>query len=596
VLPLKSDHCYAILDDRGMTGGENPPRAGIYLHDTRHLSVWRWDFSDLELIHQQATGSTLTQFWSRMRHHMQEVLVVRTLRLGASGFTDTIRIENDASDPAVISIGLTAEADFADIFEARGHRRKAPRAAVQRNGWHMRYVAADGIAIETAIDLGGLPLGLPLAVPARGQLDYTVTVRFGTELPAAKGHAPLEPWTPRVPSGLADAEARVLAQAVVDIDSLRLSSPQGTILAGGIPNFVVPFGRDSLISSWFLLDADPTIAGSVLRFLAARQGQKEDALHDEEPGKILHEHREGELSRIGELPFRTYYGSADSTPLFVVMLGEYVAHTGDRDLARTLEPNWRAAMGWIEKYSDDRGLINFRQRADGKGLTVQSWKDSGDSMSYSDGRLGEGTLAVAEVQGYVYAALHAAATLSEVCGGPEGERVGWLAQAAELAERFDALFWMPGHHNYALALDEAGRQLDVNASDSGHLLWSGIVPEAKAQPLIARLFAEDLWSGYGLRTLSTKEKRYAPLSYHNGSVWPHDTAIFAAGLRRYDDAAGFAKVREGLVALANLSADLRLPELVGGYARSGEIPPLPYVESCRPQAWAAAAMIYMLRA
>jgi glycogen debranching enzyme len=594
VLPLKSDHCYGILDDRGMTGDGTLSRAGIYLHDTRHLSTWRWDFSDLELIHQQATGSRLTQFWSRMRHHAQEILLRRELTLRPMGLTERIEIQNDTGEPATVSIGLTADADFADIFEARWHPRAAPKNPVERDGSCTRYVAQDGIVSTTIIDLGGLRVDAPLTVPPRGRLDFTVSVAFDTDLPAAKGKAPLKRWSPALPAGLSPTEERVLNQAVADIDSLLLSTPQGRTIAAGIPNFVVPFGRDSLITAWLLLDADPDLARSVLGYLAAHQGQREDPFRDEEPGKILHEHRESELSRIGELPFRTYYGSADSTPLFLVLLGDYVKKTGDREFARALEPNWRAALGWIERYSDARGLINFRQRADGKGLTVQSWKDSSDSMSYSDGRLGEGALAVAEVQGYVFAALHAAASLSWACGGPEDERTAWLAQAADLARTFDGLFWMPQHGNYALALDEAGRQLDVNASDSGHLLWSGIVPEAKAETVIARLFADDLWSGYGLRTLSTKEERYSPLSYHNGSVWPHDTAIFAAGLRRYGDARGFAKVREALVSLANLSADLRLPELVGGYAREGDVPPLPYVESCRPQSWSAAALIYVL--
>lgn len=593
MLPLKSDHCYAILDDRGMTG-DGVPRSGVYLHDTRHLSVYRWTFDDLELIHQEAMSASVTQHWSRMRNHAQELLLRRVLTLGPRGLVERIEIQNDSDEAAAIRVELAADADFADIFEARRHPRMAPKNPVVRDGRRMRYVAQDGIVSETAIDLGGLPADAPLMVPARGQLDFVVTAVFETNLPAAHGTAPLGRWSPALPSSLPPTQDRVLRQAVADIDSLMLSTPQGRMIAAGIPNFVVPFGRDSLITSWLLLDADPDLAHSVLGYLAAHQGRREDPFHDEEPGKILHEHRESELSRIGELPFRTYYGSADSTPLFLVLLGDYVAKTGDREFARQLEPNWRAAIGWIERYSDARGLINFRQRADGKGLTVQSWKDSHDSMSYSDGRLAEGSLAVAEVQGYVFAALHAAAALSATVGGPEEERATWLARAAELAERFDALFWMPERGNYALALDAEGRQLDVNASDSGHLLWSGIVPEAKAPAVIARLFADDLWSGFGLRTLSTKEKRYSPLSYHNGSVWPHDTAIFAAGLRRYGDDAGFARVREGLVSLAAVSEDSRLPELVGGYAREGEIPPLPYVESCRPQAWAAAAAIYVL--
>jgi glycogen debranching enzyme len=595
VLPLKNDHCYAILDDLGMTAPGAVRQAGIYLHDTRHLSVWRWDFGDLELIHSEAAGRTLTQYWSRMTRHAQKLLLVRRLELSPIGISEELRLENSTGEPAEIRIGLAWDADFTDIFEARGHKRQAPRNPVERLAASASYRALDGIDCRTTLDLGRLPLDAPLTVPPHETLAFVVTATFRTTLPAADSPPPdTPPWTPRIDmAGLTGGAAPLVAQAAADIETLQLSTPHGRTIAAGIPNFVVPFGRDSIITAWLLLGADPTLARSVLTHLAAHQGKAEDSFRDEEPGKIMHEHREGELSRIGELPFRTYYGSADSTPLFLVLLADYVAATGDTAPARTLEPNWRAAMRWIESYADEHGLIRFKRRGDGKGLTVQSWKDSADSMSYGDGRPGEGNLAVAEVQGYVFAALHAACALSELCGGPDDERAGWRAEAETLAKRVDELFWMPEHRNYALALDGSGRQLDVNASDTGHLLWSGIVPQDKAPTVIARLFGDDLWSGYGLRTLSTREKRYNPLSYHNGSVWPHDTAIFAAGLRRYGDEAGFAKVREALIALAGRSADRRLPELVGGYARDGDTPPLPYVESCRPQAWAAAALIYV---
>jgi glycogen debranching enzyme len=588
VLPLKTDYCYAILDDRGMVEPGIIRANGFYRHDTRHLSRYVWNFGDLQLIHSQATSSTLTQHWSRMRRHAQEVLLERRLTLTATGIEERFHIESWSDAPLTLDIRLEADADFIDIFQARGHRRQAPANPVRRSGADLSYLAQDGVESTTRIEAEASFGSASLTVAPRETIERRVAIHFDTTLPAAQIAAVAGWWPQNDRAGLNEAAIRTLDQAIADISSLLLTTEQGPMLAAGIPNFVVPFGRDSLITSWLLLDK------SVLNFLAAHQGSKLDPFRDEEPGKILHEHRESELSRLGELPFRTYYGSADSTSLFVILLADYVARTGDTGLARALEPNWRAALTWIEHYSDDRGLINFRQRKDGKGLTVQSWKDSADSMSYADGTAGQGGLAVAEVQGYVFAAFQSAAQLSAHCGGPETEQTSWRHSAKILAETFDRLYWMPRHENYALALDEAGRQLDVNASDSGHLLWSGIVPEAKATRVIARLFAPDMWSGYGLRTLSTKERRYNPLSYHNGSVWPHDTAIFAAGLKRYGDLEGFAKVREALVALASASDDLRLPELVGGYAREGNIPPLPYTESCRPQAWSAAALIYAL--
>lgn len=596
MIPLKNDFCYAILDDAGAADATAVRNAGFYLHDTRHLSHYRWNFPGLDLIHQTQSATGITQFWSRMEDHAQTLLIRRTLTLGSHGLTDTLDLESSSDSELAVDLGLKLDADFVDVFQARGYTRIAPSNPVTRDGQTFSCVAQDGITSGTRIDVSGFTPGAPLTLAARATHRVTIDIAFTSDLPAAQVTPPTSTWRPSLKSGLAAGEAVVLDQAVADIASLILHTDRGRTIAAGIPNFVVPFGRDSIITAWLLLDVDPELSHSVLSYLAARQGREANAFHDEEPGKILHEHRECELSRIGELPFRTYYGSADSTPLFLMLLGDYVARTGNTEFAREMEPHWRAALGWIEQYSDARGLINFRQRGDGKGLTIQSWKDSQDSMSYSNGRLAGGSLAVAEVQGYVFAAYKAAAELMTLCGAPDAERTALLAKADALAKAFDTAFWMPAHNNYALGLDAEGNQLDVNSSDSGHLLWSGIVPQDKAAGLIARLFEADLWSGYGLRTLSTKEKRYNPLSYHNGSVWPHDTALFAAGLKRYGAEAEFGRVREALTALGNASGDKRLPELVGGYPREGDVPPLPYIESCRPQAWAAAALIYVLNA
>jgi glycogen debranching enzyme len=592
MISLKNNHAYAILDDRAETGAELPA-AGVFFHDMRHISRLERRFDGLTLIHQEIGSARVTQFWSRFERHMQVVLLRRDLELGPGGLTDTLVIENSAKTARVQSISGALDADFTDIFVVRGHQRRAPLNPVETLDDGFAYRAQDGVLTTTQVAGAELRGTQQIALAPGETVTLVTTIAFTSTLPTAQ--APTTPrWQPKTPTGLDLNEAAVWRQAAADIESLLLDTELGRIVAAGIPNFVVPFGRDSLITAWLLLETDPGLAASVLRYLAARQGQKLDPYRDEEPGKIMHEHRESELNRIGELPFATYYGAADSTPLFLKLLGDYVEKTGDTALARELEPNWRTALGWIDTYRDGRGLINFRQRADGSGLTIQSWKDSRDSMSYGTGELATGALAVAEVQAYVVAAYRAAAMLSEVCDGPAAEAAELRAQADKLAERFDALFWMEAHDNYALGLDETGRQLDVDASDSGHLLWCGIVPEAKAKRLIVRLFAEDMWSGYGLRTLSTEAARYRPLSYHNGSVWPHDTALFAAGLRRYGDAAGVARVREALVALASRQADTRLPELVGGYARDGATPPLPYIESCRPQAWSAAAALYLL--
>lgn len=600
MIPLKNDFCYAILDDRGMANATARGAAGVYLHDTRHLSAFGYDLENLPLLHSTVTNTTLTQYFSRMENHAQTLLVRRRLELTRKGVRDELRFENATDAPLSFRPGFVLDADFDDVFEARGARRLAPKADVVRkehaDQLEFAYEAADGIFCRTRVRFSGSDPREQIVIQARSKHTISVEVEFETTLPAARcATKELAPFAPALADQRHDASTRkVLDQAISDINALLVMTEHGRCISAGIPNFVAPFGRDSLITAWLLLDTDPTLARSVLSYLAAKQGQKLDDFREEEPGKIMHEHRESELSRLGELPFRTYYGSADSTPLFLMLLGDYVTRTGDTELARALEDNWRAAIAWVMSYRDDRGLINFRQRPDNKGLLVQSWKDSNDSMSYADGTLGKGDLAVAEVQGYAFAGYNAAIALSQACGGTQSERDGWEKAAQELAMRFQQLYWMEDEGVYALAVDATDRQLDVVASDNGHLLWSGIVPQDKAERVMARLFASDIWSGYGLRTLASGEKRYNPLSYHNGSVWPHDTAIFAAGLARYGDRSGFRRVRDGLVALAQQSADLRLPELVGGYAIDDEVPPLPYIESCRPQAWSAAAMIYVL--
>ncbi|MEJ2459840.1 MAG: glycogen debranching N-terminal domain-containing protein [Novosphingobium sp.] len=543
---------WRLVQQRGKDGRLPPLLAGA-LH--------------LALLVQHADNTVLTQFHSRMHHHAQVLLVRRRLTLAPFGLVDDLVIENTSDENQVLRLGHRVDADFIEIIEARGHLRQAPRAAVDKKVEEGRitfsYVAVDGVVSRT--EIAWMPRTVDpfdaIEIAPRQTLAISFDVKLSTTLGCASGLPALEPWTPSIArTGFSESEAKILDQAIADIDALQVMTPEGRSISAGIPNFVAPFGRDSIITSWLLLDVDPDLARSVLGYLAAKQSSGTDVFRDAEPGKIMHEHRESELNRIGELPFATYYGTADSSALFLMLFGDYVARTGDTDLARALEIN------------------------------------SADSLSYADGTLARGALAVAEIQGYSFAAYRAAVTLSEACGGSQEERDEWTARAAKLKQDVDRLYWMPKQQSYALALDADNRWLDVVASDAGHLLWTGIVPQEKASLVIARLFAPDMWTGYGLRTLSYEAKRYNPLSYHNGSVWPHDTALFAAGLLRYGALAEARRIREGLTALALESYDLRLPELVGGYVRQGDVPPLPYLESCRPQAWSAAAMIYVLTA
>jgi glycogen debranching enzyme len=357
---------------------------------------------------------------------------------------------------------------------------------------------------------------------------------------------------------------------------------------------VAAFGRDALLTAWFLLPYRPDVAAGTLRYLARWQAHVSDPAREAEPGKIMHELRFGELTRTGKTPHAPYYGSADATPLFLMLLDGYVTATGDDTLVSELRPAWEAALAWLLDRGDvdGDGFVEFGGDAEGTGhLTVQSWKDSHDSMSHASGELAVGPLAVSEVQGYTYAAYGAAARWYRGLG-ESGRADEWSNRADRLRDAFDAAFWLDELGTYAMALDGAKQPLAVLNSDAGQLLWTGIVADERAPRLVATLLSQRSWSGWGVRTLGEGEARYNPVSYHNGSVWPHDTALFAAGLADYGFKTESATVRTAILDLAGCQPDLRLPELVAGYARDGR-PPVPYPVACRPQAWDAAALIYL---
>jgi glycogen debranching enzyme len=373
-----------------------------------------------------------------------------------------------------------------------------------------------------------------------------------------------------------------------------LFTPEGPVPAAGIPWFVAAFGRDALLTAYFLLPYRPDVAAGTLRYLARWQARDDDPERESQPGKIMHELRFGELTRTRKTPHSPYYGSVDATPLFLMLLDGYVRATGDDSLLTELRPAWQAGLEWLTERGDvdGDGFFEFGADAEGTGhLSVQSWKDSHDSMSHHSGELATGPLAVSEVQGYAYAAYAAASGWLRRLGEP-GRADEWAERAERLRTAFDAAFWLDDLGTYAMALDGAKRPLGVLNSDAGQLLWTGIVPDARAPRLVATLLSEPSWSGWGLRTLGAGEARYNPVSYHNGSVWPHDTALFAAGLAAYGFADQSAAVRSALFDLASCQPDLRLPELVAGYARDGR-PPVPYPVACRPQAWDAAALVYL---
>ncbi len=603
-LVLKENYTFLVADEVAEIGGGE---RGLYSRDTRYLSryVWRFDRPAQQLLNHSPRPDQLHQHLAIIEGPTQVLALQRKLSVGAARLDDVILVTNDSLEPQKLELRLEFAADFADLFQARGwHERPAPSVthalAEGANAVRIDHVASDGLEQGISLTFTPTPAELTseiatyrVALAAGETVEIEVHAALHDPLEDSPPGLPYDEWLKAFPPHPRASQAAVLSRAELDLRALLLFSAAGPLPAAGIPWFVTAFGRDSLLTALMLLPHHPAVAKGTLRYLAARQGTVHDAGRAEAPGKILHEVRQGELARTGKVPFGRYYGSIDATLLFMILLERTFAVEQDAALLAELAPNLDAALGWLDREADldGDGFVEFAGSKPGEGLAVQSWKDSHDALSHADGRLASGAVAVSEVQGYAYAALMAAATCLRALGrGPDAARLAERARI--LKQRFHEAFWLQGLGSYALALDHDKRPLEVLASDAGQLLWTGIVPDDVAPTLAATLMSDRLFSGWGIRTLASGEVRYNPLSYHNGSVWPHDTALIAAGLKRYGFDAEAGRLRDALFDLAASQPDLRPPELVAGYQRS-DAPPIPYPAACRPQAWSSAALVYL---
>jgi glycogen debranching enzyme len=528
------------------------------------------------------------------------------------------RIRNYAVREVSVDLRIRFEADFADIFEVRGvsreRRGRLLQPLVEHGGVVLGYEGLDGVHRRTRITYSPTPkriseseIGFETAFEPRGDATLYLAVccesdgQISNPAPYERAFAVASDEGRRLKEHFVRIETSNeqfndwLNRSFADLHMMITETPNGPYPYAGVPWYNTVFGRDGIITALECLWIDPEIAKGVLAHLSATQATVLNADQDAEPGKIVHETRRGEMAATGEIPFGLYYGSIDATPLFVVLAGAYFERTGDRVLIERIWASIERALSWIRDYgdADGDGFVEYLRRG-AKGLVNQGWKDSNDSVSHADGSLAEGPIALCEVQGYVYAAKRAAAGLAAALG-KDALSKELSAEGEELRARFEAVFWDEGLSTYALALDGEKRPCRIRTSNAGHALFTGIASAERAARVAATLLAEESFSGWGIRTLASSEVRYNPMSYHNGSVWPHDNALIAYGLARYGLKESALKILTALFD-ASLFVELhRLPELFCGFARrQGEGPTL-YPVACAPQAWAVGSVFLLLR-
>ncbi|MPZ50708.1 MAG: amylo-alpha-1,6-glucosidase [Dehalococcoidia bacterium] len=620
---------FVTSDRRGDIDGTPITPHGLFALDTRFLSRWRLtlDGQSLAVLSADTQRYFGAQFFlapSTGTTYVDSPMSVVRRRWIEGGLHEQVGIFNHTPEPRHVHLRLEVDADFADLFEVKdalakkGHlyRRIEPNGLVlgyERDAFRREtqisidaqdaQISEGAIEIDVDLAANGAWMALFQAIPfVDGFPSAPATFSETPDETLRRLDKKTEGWrqdAPRVRSDWRPAES-VYNKSIDDLAALRLklpTAPDAAMPAAGLPWFMSLFGRDSLITSYQALPFMPNLALDTLKTLASMQGRRVDAFRDEEPGKILHELRFGELTAFEERPHSPYFGSADSTTLWLILLDEYERWTGREDVVRQLEPAARAALKWIDEYGDrdGDGFIEYKRGIDETGLDNQCWKDSWDAIRFKDGRIAELPRATCELQGYAYDAKIRCARLARDIWGDSALAEQLEQGAAELKRRFNREFWLADKGYYALALDKDKAQVDSLTSNIGHLLWSGIVDEDKVQPTVDKLMGESMFSGWGIRTMAHGEGAYNPIGYHVGTVWPHDNSIIAMGLARYGYRQEAAQIAQAMTEAA-MYFDARLPEAFAGYPRNLTNYPAEYPTACSPQAWATGTPLLLMRA
>jgi glycogen debranching enzyme len=627
---LKHGDTFAVLDSHGDIGISAGGADGIFNKDTRYLSRLELLLNGMQPL---LLGSNLRDdnavltvdltnpdmyFEKRLILQKDTVHIIRTIFLWRGTAYQRLGIQNHGDRLLQIHLSLSFGNDFADVFEVRGMRRArrgTSQVKVDAPRVILDYAGLDGVIRRTSLSFDPAPshldrgvgtYALELPPGKRMSLFLTIECNAVETAPQSKHflrgmHAAFRErkvatqgaTTIRTSNELFN---RVLCRSMADLSMLMTETPQGFYPYAGIPWYSTTFGRDGLITALQMLWCSPGIALGVLRRLAAYQSVRNDSASDAQSGKILHEMRGGEMAALREVPFGLYYGSVDSTPLFVMLAGLYFERSGDLETLRALWPHIEAALQWIDGPGDPDGdgFVEYF-RATEQGLANQGWKDSQDAVFHADGRLAEGPIALVEVQGYVYAAKRLAARGASALGH-DSMAVTLEEQAAHLAAHFDDAFWCPAIDSYALALDGQKRPCAVRTSNAGHVLFTGIARADRAVKIAEELLRPSFFTGWGIRTVGSDEPRYNPMSYHNGSVWPHDNALIALGFARYGQKNAVARIFAGLFDSATYMDFHRLPELFCGFRRSRAQGPTLYPVACSPQAWSCVTPFALIAA